>query len=408
MAFCTHEEWESRAGDTLVIDRLDGAPGVRMRGCFGVPIVKRWADADLGSKVATDNGYAFDLTPKSRLIWQHLQPRALPGDNVAPPSASSGDAIPGQSPGLLGIENGGPLFEFGGLKETILLDAKPDVPQWRFRLECPADLVWAYQPELTAEEIAEGCVRPPEVVGSYAIFDAWGRKVGHVLRSQAVDADGKSSWLDTELTRTAWGAWLHLAGDQGWFAGAKYPVTIDPTLGYTSVGGTAQDRIATWFAVNNPFTASDNGVTQTGHFYTRKNSSNSVFTLGLGVIVPIRTWTRLVDTGEGSNTSTTPGWLTVDFDSGYSVTSGSVYGVGVHLGTSNSYQYYDLGGLAGLLGQYITYTSGAVPATNASWVTNYGGLSYSWYVTYGTPGATNECTRRVFGRGIGRGIMRGF
>lgn len=100
------------------------------------------------------------------------------------------------------------------------------------------------QGELTAEQIKDGCIRPPNVVGSLAVY--WKEKNNqyktgkfcHMYRWECIDADGKKEWCDP----------LRVENDElviglpvAWLQTAKYPVTImgaGDTLGYSTVGGT--------------------------------------------------------------------------------------------------------------------------------------------------------------------------
>ncbi|MDP2632240.1 MAG: hypothetical protein Q8P25_00765 [Candidatus Curtissbacteria bacterium] len=95
--------------------------------------------------------------------------------------------------------------------------------------------------------------RPENVVGSYAVYYKDGKsgdysqlggknyktgKALHIYRPKITDANNNSTWgnlnVDTvkgELTVTV---------DQNWLAQAQYPVTVDPTFGYETAGGTEE------------------------------------------------------------------------------------------------------------------------------------------------------------------------
>src|SRR5205085_2722515 len=72
-------------------------------------------------------------------------------------------------------------------------------------------LDFIYQPELTSEEEKEGCVRPDNVVGSYAIFTSEEKinrvggkeyksgKVGHIYRPRIEDANGEKVWGELNI-----------------------------------------------------------------------------------------------------------------------------------------------------------------------------------------------------------------
>ena len=138
----------------------------------------------------------------------------------------------------------------------LTLPAKPPTNQISFTTTSK-DVDFFYQPPLTQQEIDEGASRPEDVVGSYAIYSkssggmnkADGKeyktgKVGHLYRAKLIDANGNEKWADynTDLNETGI---LTLSVDQTWLDNAVYPVVVDPTFGYTSIGasfaGSAHD-----------------------------------------------------------------------------------------------------------------------------------------------------------------------
>lgn len=103
------------------------------------------------------------------------------------------------------------------------------------------NLTFYYQPALTPAEIVEGCVRPENVVGSYAVYHTskqggeYGTgKAFHIYRPLVTAADGKTIWGILNFD----GANLTVTVDSAWLSKAKYPVIVDPTFGYTTKGGT--------------------------------------------------------------------------------------------------------------------------------------------------------------------------
>jgi len=102
------------------------------------------------------------------------------------------------------------------------------------------NLNFHYQPELTEEEIAEGHYRPENMVGSYAVYsnhrnNEYGTgKVMHIYRPLFIDAEGKESWVDLEVTENS----LILTANSTFLATAAYPIVLDPIFGYDTIGGT--------------------------------------------------------------------------------------------------------------------------------------------------------------------------
>jgi hypothetical protein len=79
--------------------------------------------------------------------------------------------------------------------------------------------------------------RPENVVNSYAVYKSkvssgGTGKLYHIYRPQLFDAKGASSWADLTVTKNS----LSIICDADFLAKAVYPVIVDPTFGYTSIG----------------------------------------------------------------------------------------------------------------------------------------------------------------------------
>ncbi|MCP3684581.1 MAG: hypothetical protein GY861_18090 [bacterium] len=104
-----------------------------------------------------------------------------------------------------------------------------------------------YQPELTQEEIDEGCHRPDEVVGSYAVYCSeqktnWkgGKeykcgKVGHIYRPHLYDADGKEEWGILNIDEKKGTYTVEIPQD--FLNNAVYPIKSNDTFGYSTNPG---------------------------------------------------------------------------------------------------------------------------------------------------------------------------
>jgi hypothetical protein len=106
-----------------------------------------------------------------------------------------------------------------------------------------------YQPELTKEEIDAGCERPEHIVGSYAVYHSTKQgdhsqiggnnyragKAFHIYRPKIIDSAGKEVWgtLDINVKNKL----LTITIPQEFLDNAKYPLIVDPTFGYTTIGG---------------------------------------------------------------------------------------------------------------------------------------------------------------------------
>lgn len=152
-------------------------------------------------------------------------------------------------------------FKLGGFEFEVILKEKPSSNEIVFDIETQW-LKFYYQPALTLEEIAEGCIRPDNVVGSYAVYhatrtnmhrgkaEAEKYKVGkafHIYRPKVIDADGVWIWADLLLDEPD--GKLIITINQSWLDSAVYPITVDPNFGHESSGASSedfQDKIGGW------------------------------------------------------------------------------------------------------------------------------------------------------------------
>jgi hypothetical protein len=132
--------------------------------------------------------------------------------------------------------------ELGGLEYELILNQKPSNNVLTFNV-ATENLQFYYQPELTEEEIRQGCVQPDNVVGSYAVYH--NSKTGniyttgkafHIYRPQLVDTDGRKEWAMLNLSENGF---LTITLPQTFLDEAIYPVTVDPTIGYTTIGASS-------------------------------------------------------------------------------------------------------------------------------------------------------------------------
>lgn len=141
----------------------------------------------------------------------------------------------------------------GNLEWEIILASKPDTNVFEWDIET-SGYEWLYQPTIVEVPLEIGEGRPDSVEGSYAVYHATkgndfvrirGKdttyenyrtgKAFHIYRPKVIDDAGKTSWcilhVDTLENK------LTVIVPQKFLDDAKYPVTIDPTFGFSSEGG---------------------------------------------------------------------------------------------------------------------------------------------------------------------------
>jgi hypothetical protein len=133
----------------------------------------------------------------------------------------------------------------GGYEFEVILKEKPASNKIEFTLQ-DKDVDYFYQPELTAEEIAQGASRPDNVVGSYAVYAKTPKtnwtggkeykcgKVGHIYRPKIIDSAGTEVWGDLHIENGI----LSVTIPQDFLDKAVYPVrhAAGLTFGYTGTG----------------------------------------------------------------------------------------------------------------------------------------------------------------------------
>ncbi len=266
------------------------------------------------------------------------------------------------------IENG---YEF-----EVIYHKKPKTNITEFTIETKGLDFW-YQGELTEDQIARGCHRPENAVGSYAVYmeklkkTYTGKtqyrtgKVGHIYRPKVTDASGKEIWgiLNVDVEKGI----LSVTVPQEFLDTAKYPVVVDPTIGYDVAGsgdldvGSGHNAFCSLLSV----VAVTGDVLNSYHFYARKLVANETVAINSYVISGGVPTTKLSGTDQSVNVnSSTPQWWNV---TGLSIamTNGVEYGVayggwGGATPNENTQIYFDDPGS----GTHMSYNSTTSLSTN--------------------------------------------
>src|SRR3989304_6012974 len=177
--------------------------------------------------------------------------------------------------------------EDGGFEFEWVLKQKPSTNVLTATIQTKG-LNFFFQPPLTQEEIDEGASRPENVEGSYAVYhatkggmnrsDGMEYKVGkafHIFRPKITDANGNETW--GELNIDEQNGLLTVTIDQTWLDNAVYPVIVDPTFGYTSIGASSTQNLEDDVALSRYLTTlSESGEVDSISFYA--DTTNGVGT----------------------------------------------------------------------------------------------------------------------------------
>lgn len=324
MSLITYERWANRDKLWKVAqppDVVDGRAEVALD-LFGIRVRKRFL-ADVQADAPIDNGRQFDLNADSRLKWWQA-------DNLAPFEVEQGE-----------LDH---LCLYGAQVSSLTLDSLPAKLRWQCELTSPVGTRFVYQPKLTAEEIAEPCMRPFAVVGSYAMLDATGCKIGHALCPVARDRDGKNPVRGT----------LEIANGLSTVTFTRQqleplalPITIFglDTFGYSTVGGTA-NSVANDFMIGwGPHAPASDGSCTAVEVYASSCDGDEI-TLGLYDhkdpydVTDIGPGNRMSDSAEiigGAGAA----WRQAALDSAQAITNGTNYWLCGRWDTSGITCYYD-------------------------------------------------------------------
>ena len=133
------------------------------------------------------------------------------------------------------------------LEFEIIFGRKPPVMTFSLDILKSEGLEYFLQPPLTQKEIDDGHVRADNVTGSYAVYCmSQGNKYCtgkfcHIYYPYLRDADGKTVRVDS-FDISAGKMTIDLPS--AWMETARYPVILDPYIGYSSVGVSSWANVA--------------------------------------------------------------------------------------------------------------------------------------------------------------------
>ena len=214
----------------------------------------------------------------------------------------------------------------GRFKWDIEFTTRPVVYSWTWELKHSPELEFYYQPELTAEEIKRGCTRPDEVVGSYAVYCNKKNKkyktgkICHIYRPVCIDAKGVKEYAELTIDKNS----LTITIPQKYIDTCAYPMTLDPTIGYTSAPA-SWDSATSGFLVCSFYdeVADESGTAQTMYMYARRTTSEQTTSIGYYDDNVDHTPNAVVSYGSITVTSATGAWYSTSVTG--DITSGNYY-----------------------------------------------------------------------------------
>jgi len=191
--------------------------------------------------------------------------------------------------------------------------------------------------------------RPEKVVGSYVLMHS--TKKGHAVgktnykagqagilyRPRAIDDNGVEHWITQEIV----GSQLLLDLNDDWFKNeAKYPVYVDPTFGYTTVGGSNTPADSNWWVGYQDAPGDGDGLVDSVHIY--QSGGAGEYFKGVMVLASNR---NIIANGVSPAQvgSTGPAWVVCNYSSKPAVTDGTNYYIGIISDAVQNW-YYNLTG----------------------------------------------------------------
>lgn len=156
------------------------------------------------------------------------------------------------------------LNHLGQLEYDIVLHERPRSNVFRWPMEAHPGLMFEFQPKLTPWEVRRGNRRPFNVVGSYSVYfnkrdnQYKTGKFCHVYRPCGTDANGRIAW---GILRIRDGEMV-IRWPKTWLANARYPIILDPSLGYSTLGASTDNTDD--YSLMIDITASANGDANPG------------------------------------------------------------------------------------------------------------------------------------------------
>lgn len=243
----------------------------------------------------------------------------------------------------------GEIGEDGGLEFEWVLPSKPASNVLAATIQTKG-LDFFYQPPLTQQEIDEGAVRPENVVGSYAVYhatkggmnrsDGMEYKVGkafHIYRPKVTDANNNSVYADLNIDEQ--NGTLTVTVPQDFLDNAVYPVIVDPTFGYTSIG--ASENYADFDTSASSSYTSDSTETSIASMTAYVGRKNDV--IKMGIYTDASTATLKGNTGDVACTVAL-GWVTGSMAA--TLSTSTLYQLALNTGDSADgiAWYFDSGG----------------------------------------------------------------
>ena len=319
----------------------------------------------------------------ARLVNDEVNPLVVESNNVI---SWQGEKV---SANMYDIDDG---YEF-----EVILNEQPATNTVQFTLQTKG-LDFYYQDVLTDDEVANGLVRPDNIIGSYAVYASGDKinyegeneyksgKVGHIFRPRIVDAEGTEVWGDLNIDTD--NGLLTVTIPQPFLDSAVYPIhhAAGLTFGYAAVGQTTTNQQITWnsrcsLLDQHTAVAGETLTKITGYF--KMSNAAGVSNTVAGALYSVSGGIPSKRLSAGADmivTSTTPSWVST-LTLNQQMQSGTSYAICI--GNWRDGSTYDVTTYLDTTGNGYECLYGALPETWSALTTN--AYSFSVYATYIAP-----------------------
>lgn len=210
-------------------------------------------------------------------------------------------------------------------------------------------------------------------------------KFCHIPRPTLIDANGNKAYADIDINRET--ALMTITYPKTFLDNAQYPVTVDPTFGYTSAGASGYGFSADglWGGIfTSPADGTVQSITASANYISTPGNMKGVLVLDSTEIIVTNGVAGAISLGS------TQGWRTSTFGTDPSITNATDYLISI-VAQENTTMYYDTTGGDWKRDSSNSYTSPTNP-TDAS-LNSFGNRTQSIYATYTATGGSSFTPR---------------
>ncbi len=266
-------------------------------------------------------------------------------------------------------------------KETIVVSEPLKTNVIEFEIKS-GNLDFYYQRPLSELEKSNGIVRAQNIEGSYAVYykpakeDGVAEKAFHIYRPDVTDKQKKHAWCDLIIDPSE--NIMKIIIPQSFLDTASYPIIIDPTIGYTTVGSTETNCAPDRIIACGKFTMIDGGIAQTARLF----AGNTGCTVSMAIYNDNDGYpAELIDI-TSPHLIENDGWVSLPLNMNCHLSYGKSYWIAVNHCGSDLKLYFDDIGPQKVASVPFVFQSGNMPACFPANADIQTGMKFTAYIGY--------------------------